>query len=173
MLQPLNPQDMALGVAQTPQDLCLHYPSLVGAGQFICEFPALQKETDRPWPSKSHGATQQFIQWRQGSRCNDASLEWISGLDARYVNCDRNLCYSSRLPQKRGLPSVRFDQMHFAHAQYRQNETGKTRAATEVHKIRRGRRNVPMKLGRIEDVATPDFAETRGAHKIDPVIPAR
>ena len=77
-----------------------------------------------------------------------------------------------RLAKEGAFARIGLDQFNPRHARYRQHQTGKTRAAAEVHEALRSPRDIREELRRIEEMAAPEVPERVGADQVDARGPA-
>lgn len=71
------------------------------------------------------------------------------------MNGDRRSGLARYLAQKSTFPAVRLDKRHAPHPEDGQNEAGKARAAADIEKALRRRRNMLEELCRIPEMPPP------------------
>jgi hypothetical protein len=74
--------------------------------------------------------------------------------------------------QESAFPPVAFDEVHRADAQDGQNETRKTRAASDIRHGAFAFRDQRQQLGRIQDVPPPRIGKRGAGDQIDSGLPA-
>jgi hypothetical protein len=164
-------QDGGTGICDTLYPIDVNIPSLGGCGQFVFGRLALWEQTKAAGTDKRGGKCQQIAQRSQRAGADDVGREGSDLLDSFCVDRDGSSGRPRNLPQECRLALIALDQVNLWHPKDREDEAGKTGAASEIDKDAGCRGDQRHKLCRIDEVAIPQIVERPGADQIDRALP--